>query len=84
MYRASQDIHQNSSNFKYFSVVIVPFLCVSIFFILSRRDIMSSKKKGFLSPTLTTLELISELTLGQFFSVQIQIQRLKISEKQDI
>jgi hypothetical protein len=32
-----QDIHQNSWNFKYFPVVMVPFLCRLIFFILSRR-----------------------------------------------
>jgi hypothetical protein len=32
-----QDIYQNSCNFKYFLVVIFPFLCPSIFFILLRR-----------------------------------------------
>jgi hypothetical protein len=35
-----QDIHQNSWNFKNFSVVTVPFLCRAIFFILLRRVIL--------------------------------------------
>jgi hypothetical protein len=39
-FSGGQDIHQNSCNFKYFSVVIVPFLCASIFFILSRRVLL--------------------------------------------
>jgi hypothetical protein len=38
-FSGGQDIHQNSCNFYYFPVVLISFLCASIFFILSRRDI---------------------------------------------
>ncbi len=36
-FSGGQDIFQNSCNFKYFPVVMVAFLCASIFFILLRR-----------------------------------------------
>jgi hypothetical protein len=44
---------------------------------------MSIEKYFFQNLTFVTLVLISEQTLGQFFfSVQIRIQRPKISKKQ--
>jgi hypothetical protein len=43
-FSGGQDIHQNSWNFKNFSVVTVPFLCRAIFFILLRRVVIPKYK----------------------------------------
>jgi hypothetical protein len=57
-FSGGRDIYQNSCNLKYFSAVIVPFLCASIFFILLKRE--STKSKFFCSQLLNPTKWNSE------------------------
>jgi hypothetical protein len=67
-FSGGQDIHQNSWNFKHFSLITVSFLCRAIFFILSRRVFQKIpnfiKKYQSVSKRFLVLQLFPSLNLN--------------------
>jgi hypothetical protein len=70
-FQGGQDTHQNSCNFKYFPVVMVPFLDQSIFFILLRHVICMKKSICFCINIYIYHLSILRVSLSVAFSIDI-------------